>query len=102
MTLRGQLRVAVFIIAVSFPQIAVGQCPPNSRIYIDPRLLPQRPHVTRKSFERAMANDFISPEQKKAIWDAYYNEFQPFRLPYRTGYVVISGTNPCVQQFIPR
>jgi hypothetical protein len=86
--------------AMVLPAIANAQCPADAKIYVDPRLTPQRPQVSRDQFESIMANPSASPEQKKAVSDQYYNQNQPIQLPFRSGIVLISPKNPCIQQYL--
>jgi hypothetical protein len=95
-----RLSLALCFIGVFVPQSAVAQCPPGTPIYIDPRLAPQRPQVSREQFEAITANPSGSDEEKKRISDYYYNQNQPIQLPFRDGIVLINLRNPCIQQYL--
>jgi hypothetical protein len=49
-----------------------------------------------------MSSQMASEEMKRHAADTYYSEYQPIQIPYRGGVVVISATDPCVQQYISK
>jgi hypothetical protein len=58
-TLRKELALLLIVtggavIADGYIQRAGAQCAGDTQIYVDPRLVPQRPHMTRQQFIRAM------------------------------------------------
>jgi hypothetical protein len=79
---------------------AWAQCAPTDKIFIDPRLVPQRQTVTKEQYIAVMSNPYSDPALKKYIMDSYNSQFQPMQLPYGRGMVMISPINPCVQQYI--
>jgi hypothetical protein len=78
-----------------------AQCAPNDKIYIDPRLVPQRPRISREEFINALG-DWVTPEEQRRFDEAYYSQNLPIQMPYGNGYVLIHPTNPCIQQYIGR
>lgn len=96
----------VFVVAVGAMiadaclQCAHAQCAPGTQIFIDPRLAPQRPQVSRQQFDRVMSSPWASPEEKRRVADLYYGQSQPIEVPFRGGAVLISPKDPCVQQYI--
>jgi hypothetical protein len=85
-----------------FIQFAGAQCRPgDGKVYIDPRLVRQRPAVSRQQFEALEASPWASPEEKTENRNEYMNQNQPIEMPYAGGRVLISPKNPCIQQFIP-
>jgi hypothetical protein len=76
-------------------------CAQNDHIYIDPRLVIQRPHYTREQMMAVMGHPELSEEAKGKILSQYREQDQPIQMPFGNGYVLISSTNPCIQQFIP-
>ena len=89
------------VLADSFIQSAGAQCPASAKIYIDPRLVPQRPKMSRERYAAILADPNISEDDKKWARDVYLNQYQPIQMPFRNGYVLISGTDYCIQQYIP-
>jgi hypothetical protein len=100
---RSLLAIAIAgAMALASMQSAAAQCAASERIYIDPRLVPKRPQISRENIVNLMANDFVSEEIKRRALDSYYNQHQPIQLPYRNGYVLVSAIDPCIQQYVPR
>jgi hypothetical protein len=79
---------------------ASAQCAPGNQIYIDPRLVPQRQHITPEQFQRIWSTPGMPESVKNWAFDAYHNQFRPIQIPFRDGTVLISPTDPCVQQYI--
>jgi hypothetical protein len=80
---------------------ALAECSPNDKVYIDPRLVPHRPQITREQFVSLLANPYVSDAFKQQAIEAARTQNDPIRMPMDNGYVLISPTNPCIQQFIP-
>jgi len=80
---------------------AHAQCAASDKIYIDPRLVPQRPSPPEGSMGSLMASRFLSPEAKQQLLQEYAQRNQPIVVPYGTGKVLVHPTNPCIQQYIP-
>lgn len=81
------------------PSGAVG---PQSQPALPPGLVPYRPPVSRQQFVNEMANPYVSPEQKQAVWGAYYSQGQPleFDLPWGAKGIV-NPQNPSQQAVLP-
>jgi hypothetical protein len=82
---------------------AHAQCAPTDKIYIDPRLVPRQPHITQGQMLAAMLDKNISSAERMRIREMYQSQFsgQPIVVPYGTGKVLVSPSNPCIQQYIP-
>jgi hypothetical protein len=95
----------VLLVAVlqclSFSGLALAQCAPSDHVYIDPRLVIQRPHYTREQMMALMNNPILSEEEKAKLLSQYREQDQPIQMAMGNGYVLISSLNPCVQQFVP-
>jgi hypothetical protein len=87
-------------IADACAQPVSGQCPPGVQIFIDPRLVPMRPQVSREQFQAVMASPSMADWEKQRIYNDYMNQYQPIQLPFRGGIVLINPTNPCIQQYL--
>jgi len=99
MMARAVLVALLEVAALNFA--AAQQCPPGTKIYIDPRLVPQR---TRHSFESAVrvgASQFLSDAAKRRFEEEYANQNKPIQMQYGNGYVLIAPHDPCIQQYIP-
>jgi hypothetical protein len=79
---------------------AADQCPAGAKIYIDPRLVPQRQHMSREQAAAILSLPQVPENQKQWVLESYYNQYQPIQMPFGNGYVMISGTDPCIQQYI--
>jgi hypothetical protein len=88
------------VLAGGYIQSAGAQCAPDAKIYIDPRLVPQRPHMKKQQFDRATLG--ADAETQKFLRDQYYSQNQPIQVPFRDGTVLISPSDPCIQQYIGR
>jgi hypothetical protein len=102
-TLREQLALLLIVtggavLADGYIQSAGAQCPAGTQIYIDPRLIPQRPHMTKQQFDRAMLG--ADDRTAKFLEEQYYGQNQPIEVPFRGGKVLISPSDPCIQQYI--
>jgi hypothetical protein len=99
------MKIALLAIAqcLSVSGIASAQCGPNDHIYIDPKLVVQRPHYTPDQIDAIMnlPESTLSPEGKAKIYSQYREQDQPIQMPFGNGYVLISAVHPCIQQFIP-
>jgi hypothetical protein len=87
------------VLADGYTQSASAQCPAGIHIYIDPRLVPQRQKVTREQYIRTMANPWVDKNVKDYIFKSYISQNQPIEVPFRGGTVLISPTDPCIQQY---
>jgi hypothetical protein len=76
--------------AVVSAEVAHAQRPADAKIYIDPRLLPQRQQMSREQ-----DNPYVGPAIKQRAHEAYYNRYQPIQIPFRNGTVPISPHDPC-------
>lgn len=72
--------------------------PNGSGQYFDPRLIPQRPQVSRDQYIAVMSNPFASPADKALVESEYQAQNLPNVLPWPGGSVYTKGP---VQQFIP-
>jgi len=90
------------MIADGFFYSAHAQCAPTDKIYIDPRLVPKRPILSREGFAAAMNNrNPNAARTNQYLIEQYMQQGQPIVVPYGTGTVLVSPTNPCIQQYIP-
>jgi hypothetical protein len=89
------------MIAEGFFYSAHAQCAATDKIYIDPRLVPERPNISPEAMQRILASDYIEPRIKERMWQQYRQKGQPIVVPYGTGKVLVNPTNPCIQQYIP-
>ena len=80
---------------------ANAQCAPTDKIYIDPRLVPQRSAPSPGNMAGILASRFLSPEAKQQLLQQYQQQGQPIVVPYGTGKVLVHPSNPCIQQYIP-
>jgi hypothetical protein len=83
----------------AYIQSASAQCPPGAKIYIDPRLVPQRQRVTPHQF-MGTANPYMDPALKHYLQESYYSQHQPIEVPFGGGRVLVSPDDPCIQQYI--
>src|SRR5262245_19631555 len=88
------------VFADGFFYSAHAQCAPEDKIYIDPRLVPKRLDLTAEQLNTLMHSQ-VSPEVRNALIGQYTQKYQPIVVPYGTGKVLVSPTNPCIQQYIP-
>jgi len=79
---------------------AHAQCAPEDKIYIDPRLVPKRPVLTPRDFSALMNAPRRGPLDDYLLQQTMQRN-QPIVVPYGTGKVLVSPTNPCIQQYIP-
>lgn len=101
---KGRLKVLLLAVAqcVSFSGLALAAlCGPSDHVYIDPRLVIQRPHYTQEQMKATMNSEALSGEAKAKILSQYREQDQPIQMPWGNGYVLISSLNPCIQQFVP-
>jgi hypothetical protein len=87
--------------SLSFSEAVLARCSPSDHVYIDPRLVIQRPHFTQEQVMAVMASPELSADAKGKILSQYREQDQPIQISFGTGYVLISPENPCIQQFIP-
>lgn len=78
-------------------QLPEGQQAP----LIDPRLVAPRPKVGEGQFRDPVGHLFSTPEDRNALSSMYYNQNQPQTMPYLGGNVLISPSDPRVQQYLP-
>jgi hypothetical protein len=76
------------------------QCPPGSNVVIDPGLVPRPPRITPDMI-RTLPYSGWSAEEQARVRQQYYEQFQPIKMPYRNGYVLIDPKDLCHQQFVP-
>src|SRR5262249_36438159 len=91
------------VFADGFFYSAHAQCAPTDKIYIDPRLVPKPPNISREAMMAIMLNRNLTPEARGQMLQQYQQQGQgqPIVIPYGTGKVLVHPTNPCVQQYIP-
>ena len=95
------------LIAVLLPSLlliadAHAQCAPTDKIYIDPRLVPQRPNFKPGDVTRLLLpSEAGDPRLRDYLLQQYTQQNQPIVIPYGTGKVLVHPTNPCIQQYIP-
>jgi hypothetical protein len=81
---------------------AHAQCAPTDKIYIDPRLVPKRPILSREGFSATMNNPNPNAARRNQyLIQQYQQQGQPIAVPYGKGTVLVHPTNPCIQQYIP-
>ena len=76
-------------------------CAAEDKIYIDPRLVPRPPNISRAAMMAIMLDRNLSSEDKTRMLQQYQQQGQPIVVPYGTGKVLVHPTNPCIQQYIP-
>jgi hypothetical protein len=81
-------------------QSAGAQCAPGRHIYIDPRLVPQRQHMSYDQVFRLLSTPGIPDNVRNWALESYYSQNQPIQVPFRGGTVLVSPTDPCIQQYI--
>lgn len=75
---------------------------PNGQgIFVDPKLVPQRPPISEGQMRAIMNSPVLDPAAKAATLEQYRQQGQPVEVPYPGGKVVIDPHNPTRQQFIP-
>ena len=97
---RAPLAILSVLATATVPAVALAQCPQGAHTYINPRLAPQRPQVSRQQLEAAFANPAVPAELKRQILDLFLNQNEPIQVPYRNGTVLISPKDPCIQQYL--
>ena len=80
---------------------AYALCAAEDKIYIDPRLVPRPPNISREAMMAIMLGRNLSSEDKTRMLQQYQQQGQPIVVPYGTGKVLVHPTNPCIQQYIP-
>jgi hypothetical protein len=80
---------------------AHAECAPGAQIFIDPRLVPGRPRFSEEEIHR-MLGAGGDPAHRQQILKLYWEQNQPIQMPFNGGIVLISPTNPCIQQYIGR
>src|SRR5262249_9526250 len=58
---------------------AHAQCAPEDKIYIDPRLVPQRPNISPNNMMGILAGKQLSPEAKAEMHRQYQQWVSPLR-----------------------
>src|SRR5262245_29132284 len=93
------------LITVLLPLLLIAdahaQCAPTDKIYIDPRLVPRRPQISREDWSNIFLGSRTSPEEKAETYRMLRQQNDPIVIPYGTGKVLVHPTNPCIQQYIP-
>jgi len=80
---------------------AHAQCAPTDKIYIDPRLVPQRPQISPGQATRLLLPSEADQSLKRQLIEQFRHQNDPIVIPYGTGKVLVHPTNPCIQQYIP-
>jgi hypothetical protein len=93
--------VLVGIIADGFYSAAQAQCAATDKIYIDPRLVPRPYAPSPEGCRRLMLPNDMNPAITDQLLRQCLQQGQPIVVPYGTGKVLVSPTNPCIQQYIP-
>jgi hypothetical protein len=93
--------VLVGIIADGFFYSAHAQCAATDKIYIDPALVPRRDPVSPELCRSLMRPNNMNPAVGDHLLSQCMQQGQPIVVPYGTGKVLVSPTNPCIQQYIP-
>ena len=96
--MKAAIVLAVLVLAVSQARAQSNICPPGSTIYIDPRLAPRRPIVTREQF--VAPRNWMTEEESRRLDEMAYEQNQPIQVPFRDGVVFIHPHNPCIQQYL--
>ena len=74
-----------------------AQCAASDKIYIDPRLVPRRPQISRETLENILSNPYSTygmPDLNAQILQQYQQQGQPIVIPYGTGKVLVHPTKP--------
>ena len=103
----GCSRLALISLVVTGTMLADGsiqsagaQCAPDAKIYIDPRLVPRRPRISPEAYQSIMTNPMASDAMKANATAIWQSQNQPIQVPFSGGMVLISASDPCVQQYI--
>jgi hypothetical protein len=98
-----QITYCVMLVAIWVCSMASAhaQCAPTDKIYIDPRLVPQRPRISQEQAMRLMLPSGADQSLKRQLIEQYRQQDQPIVIPFGTGKVLVHPTNPCIQQYIP-
>ena len=73
------MKVLLFM-AISIAQclsvsgLALAQCPPTDHVYIDPRLVPHRPHYTEEQIRDLLSNPGLSEEAQMKFLSQYHEQ----------------------------
>src|SRR5262249_16939558 len=85
------------LFADGFFYSAHAQCAASDKIYIDPRLVPRRPQISRETLETILSNPYSTygmPDLNAQILQQYQQQGQPIVIPYGTGKVLVHPTKP--------
>jgi hypothetical protein len=74
----------------------------DKKVWIDPRLVPQRPIYTREQIRLQLMDPSLTASDRQRIVERYAHQADPVTFPYANGYVLVSPTDPCIQQFVPQ
>jgi hypothetical protein len=98
-----QIIYCVMLVAIWLCSMASAhaQCAPTDKIYIDPRLVPKRPNISRDDMVNTLASRPLNEELKQRLYEQYKQQDQPIVVPFGAGKVLVHPTNPCIQQKIP-
>ena len=99
--MRNVVLSLTLLIGVFADGSAHAQCAPTDKIYIDPRLVPKRLIISPESMKAILLGHTIPWETKNYYLQQYQQRGQPIVVPYGTGKVLVSPTNPCIQQYLP-
>jgi|SRR5258707_15221189 hypothetical protein len=83
------LLLLIGIVADGFFYSAHAQCAPTDKIYIDPRLVPKRPNISRDAMVNTLASDYVDKEIKRRMYQQYMQQGQPIVVPFGTGKVLV-------------
>jgi hypothetical protein len=97
----GVILIVFLMIADGVFYSAHAQCAATDKIYIDPRLVPRRPQISREGYQAIMNAPGIPDAIKLDAHRKMTEQNQPIVIPYETGKVLVHPTNPCIQQYIP-
>jgi hypothetical protein len=103
-----QIIYCVMLVAIWLCSMASAhaQCADTDKIYIDPRLVPKPINCSPQRLEAIMLGMASNPRlsemgQGIILQCRRQAQNQPIRIPYGSGVVLVSPTNPCIQQYIP-
>jgi hypothetical protein len=97
----GNMKIGwlVFVGLLTLAPEAQAQCAPDAKVFIDPRLVPMRPHISYQQMHDILANPWQPQPTKDKFLQLYMEQNQPIQVPFRNGIVLVNPTNPCIQQY---
>jgi hypothetical protein len=80
-----------------------AQCADTDKIYIDPRLVPKPLRCSPNDLQGLLLGEQRNTAfgQEILLQCMRQAQNQPIRIPLGSGEVLVSPTNPCIQQYIP-